>query len=171
MPSAKIQKPYHDPGIPDRYETIRSAVRQMEPDDIARQLPHLIDLVRTHSGSDEQTVRFVIGISFSQNETLFDYRIDRIAESDEAGQPRYETLKPPVHDGHLYLVFAYPPDPNFDAATLRGALLTAIEDEATQTRGSSSRPDADRSTDERQSSFGKLIRRLGLGGSWLSSSP
>lgn len=171
MPTAKIQKPYHDPGIPDRFETIRSVVRHMDPDDISRQLPHLIDIVRSHSTNDDQTVRFVIGISFSQNETLFDYRLDRIAESDEPGQPRYETLKPPVTDGHFYLVFSYPADPNFDAATLRGALLTAIEDQATQTRGSSSRPDAERSTDEPQSSFGKLVRRLGLGGSWLFSSP
>lgn len=171
MPSAEYQQPYHDPGIPDRYETIRSAVRQMEPDDIARQLPHLIELIRTHSRNDEPTVRFVIGISFSRNETLFDYRLDRIAEIDESGQPRYETLKPPVHDSHLYHVFAYPADPQFDAATLRGALLTAIEAEATQTRGSSTRTDAGGSADERKTSFGKLIRQLGLRSSWPCSSP
>lgn len=171
MPSTKLQQTYDDPGISDRYETIRSAVRQMEPDDIARQLPHLIDLVRTHSWNDEPTVRFVIGISFSQNQTLLDYRLDRIADFDDSGQPRYETLKPPVQDSHFYLVFAYPSDPQFDATTLRGALLTAIEDEATEMRSSSTQTEAGRSADKPDSSLGKLIRKLGLGASWLSSPP
>lgn len=171
MPSAKFKQSYHDPGIQDRYETIRSAVRQMEPDDITRQLPNLVDLVRTHSRNDEPTVRFIIGISFSQNETLFDYMLDQVREVDGTSQPRFETLKPAVHDNHHYLVFAYPPDPQFDATTLRGALLTAIEDEATQMRGSSTRTDAGSSADERDSSLGKLIRQLGIGASWLTSTP
>lgn len=110
----------------ERLWVMRNTVLQMDDDTIARQLPHLVEEVAERSTDDVKTLQFVVGVSISRNETLLDYSLDRVVDHGQ-GDPRLETLKPPVSDEHPYLTFPFPPDPTFDAETLRGALLASLD--------------------------------------------
>jgi hypothetical protein len=44
------------------------------------------------------------------------------------------TEKEPIDPNHPYLIFAYPPDPQFDGEVLRGVVLAAIEDRIRSSR-------------------------------------
>lgn len=113
--------------VEDEYEAIRSAIREMEAREVARQLPNLVETVVSESTPPEDTVKFIIGISFSKNETLLDYRLERLVQLEESERLYLDVIKPAVTHEHHYITFAYPPDPHFDAAALRGALLVALE--------------------------------------------
>ena len=106
---------------------LRAALLDMDAEEMARQLPNLVETVAEHAADDVPTLQFVIGVSFSRNETLLDYRLDRLVVIDRLRTPHLETLKPPVSARHEYLTFRYPPDPTFDAKSFRGALLAATE--------------------------------------------
>lgn len=111
-----------------RFEAFRSTVKDLDPRDVNRQLPNLVKTV-VEKSSDADTQMFVIGISFSKSDTLFDYRLERLVYDSEIDHNRLETLKPAVSSEHLYLSFPYPPDSNFTADALRGAILTTIENQ------------------------------------------
>lgn len=110
-------------------EFMRSVLLEMPPEEVSRQLPNLVETIREESESSEDVQNFVIGVSFSKNDTLLDYRLERLVEYPEYDSPKLETVKPAVTGRHMYLTLVYPPDPKFDASTLRGALLTVIEQE------------------------------------------
>lgn len=129
-------RPGSSDGIVDRYEAVREQVRAMDPDAVDRQLPNLVATLADASADDEETLQFVVGVSFSQNDTLLDYSLDRLVDVDGLDRPRVETLKPAVSLDHRYLTFPYPPDPQFDAGSLRGALIVSIEEELTRLGGS-----------------------------------
>lgn len=111
---------------PDRLESFRAIVNDLEADEIDRQLPNLVETIVERSAEPE-TEKFVIGISLSKSDTLLDYRLERLVRDEEIDHPRLETLKPAVSGTHLYLTFPYPPDTRFTAEALRGAILTTIE--------------------------------------------
>lgn len=125
------QRPHSDDNT-DLSEVIESTLLDMDPDEVARQLPHLVETVVAESRFSEDTEKFVIGVSLSRNHTLLDYRLERVVVDDAYDSPWLETLKPAVSTSHEYLTFTYPPDPNFDAAALRGALLAVFEHERTR---------------------------------------
>lgn len=160
IPHNEPGAPYEAPGIPDRFQNIRSTVREMDPDAVARQLPKLVELIADHSADDVPTIRFVVGVSFSQNETLFDYRLERLVPSDDSERPLLETIKPAVNSDHFYLLFAYPPDPYFDASALRGALLGAIEDQIAVLSSSDGPHEADSLPVDEADEGSTLISRL-----------
>lgn len=103
-------------------ERVRTALQEKTADDVARELPGLVDRLASVSSEVEDTRRFFVGVSLSRNDTLLDYSLSRVG-----GDATVETLKEPVSTDHRYLTFAYPPDPHFDAAALRGALLGTVE--------------------------------------------
>ncbi len=148
----------------DRYEAIRERVRAMDDDDVARQLPNLVTTVAEASTDAEATLQFVVGVSFSQNDTPLDYSLDRLVDVEELDRPRVETLKPAVSPDHRYLTFPYPPDPHFDAGTLRGALLLSIEEELTRLGGSPDWYGADEPDDSGRAWFVDLWKQFASSG-------
>ena len=111
----------------DRYETIRREVAAIPSEDIAHRLPNLAETVANVSEEADDTVRFHVGVSFTKAHAPLDYWLDRIVDDDDG--VHVHSLKPAVSREHFYLRFPYPPDPDFDACTLRGALLAAVERE------------------------------------------
>lgn len=149
--------------VGDQYAAVRSAVQAMDASEVARQLPNLVETIVAESTDSEDTVKFLIGISFSKNETLLDYRLERLVYPEDADRPYLEAVKPAVTQEHIYVTFPYPPDPQFDAATLRGALLVALEKEFTRGATTSHQPDPDDEDDRdgltrRISDFWRQIR-------------
>lgn len=145
------------------HERIRETVRHMDADAVARQLPNLVDTIASESTDAPGTMHFLIGVSFTGNHTLLDYRLDKYVVSEETDAPRYETLKSAVSVEHVYLTFPYPPDPNFTADALRGALLVEIEEqfsESGQRRGSGGA--SDRSKRRGVSRLEQLLKRVDL---------
>lgn len=104
------------------YERFRETLHTKTPDEFSRELPGLVEQLGTAAQSDPDSVRFLIGISLSRNETLLDYTLERV---DQDGT--VSTLKEPISTNHRYLTVPYPPDPHVDAAGLRGALLVSLE--------------------------------------------
>lgn len=109
-----------------RYRTIRANIQQMDADELARRLPGLVESVVSNSRDSPEGLQFELGVSFTKREVPFDYRMDRLVHEGR-NEPRAESVKPPISHDHYYLTFRYPPDPNFTADSLRGALLVAIE--------------------------------------------
>lgn len=114
-----------------QFRSIIDRIAANSADDLNRQLPKLVDTVVSVTDAEEETVRFWIGVSFSRQKDPFDYRLDEIRRT---GSERVEVVqhKTPVTDDHHYLSFPYPADPEFDASSLRGALLATLERVAVQ---------------------------------------
>ena len=112
---------------PEEYEMIRDILLGKPAFELGHELPGLIDTVERQSLGGEETLRYLIGVSFTTQGTAFDYWIDRVIDPDPIEGYRVETIKDPINYEHKYVTFFYPPDPEFDAGTLRGALLTTVE--------------------------------------------
>lgn len=112
----------HPPGD---YQLIRDILLGKTPTDIRHELPNLVEMITEYSQSN--TIRFIIGVSFSTNDTCFDFWIDRIFDPVGEEGHRVEELKPPVNPNDAYLTVVYPPDREFNAAALRGCLLSRVE--------------------------------------------
>lgn len=110
-------------------QDIREAIRQLPPEDLDRHLPNLIQTIRTASSDEPETVRFHIGVSFTQELTPLDYRIDQVVIPPDRDHTRVKSLKTRISRDHYYLSFPYPPDTGFSPSTLRGAILASIEHE------------------------------------------
>lgn len=106
---------------------IREAILETPAEDLEHHLPNLIETVRSASTEDVETIRFHIGISFSQELTPLDYRIDQVVIPEGRDHTRIKSLKTAISRDHFYLSFPYPPDPDFSAMTFRGAMLAAVE--------------------------------------------
>lgn len=106
---------------------IRKTLLEISPQDIDHHLPNLIDTVRSASAEDNETIRFHIGISFTQDMTPLDYRIDQVIIPEGREHTRIKSLKTAISRDHFYLSLPYPPDPDFTAHTFRGAMLAAVE--------------------------------------------
>jgi len=113
---------------PEEYEMIRKILLGKPAFELGHELPGLIDTVERQSLGGEETIRYLIGVSFTTQGTAFDYWIDRVIDPDQIDGYRVETIKDPINYDHKYVTFFYPPDPEFDAETLRGALLATVED-------------------------------------------
>lgn len=146
--------------ISGRFDAIRSTVKSLDPQDVERQLPNLVKAV-VEKSSDPDTQMFVIGISSSKSDTLFDYRLERLVYDSDIEHNRLETLKPAVSSDHLYLTFPYPPDPNFTAESLRGAILTTIENQHSSRNGWRGVTQPDESSEE-TSRVVSFLRQIGL---------
>lgn len=109
------------------FETIRNFLLDKSTEDLAHELPGLIDTISTLSIGSEETLRYVIGVSFSTQGTGFDYYIDRVFRRQATGMLVSEPVKEPIDEKHHYIEICYPPDQQFDASALRGALITTIE--------------------------------------------
>lgn len=110
-----------------QYREVRDALLATSPDDFEHQLPNLVEEIATISQTTDDTLRFRIGVSFSQNQTLLDYQLSRVVE--EENRVRVEEIKAPVSQQHRYLQFIYPPDPEVEPNALRGAVLAMLEQE------------------------------------------
>lgn len=110
--------------LEDRYRDIRGALQETSPDDIEHRLPNLTDAIRDAS-ADEETVRFHVGVSFTEGLEPLDYALTRLVETDHGRTA--DEIKERASDHHFYLEFRYPPDPYFDACALRGAMLAAVD--------------------------------------------
>lgn len=110
--------------LEDRFRDIREALQRTTPDDIDHRLPNLSEAIRDASTA-EDTVRFHVGVSFTEGLEPLDYSLTRIVHTDH-GRTAKE-VKERASDRHFYLEFRYPPDPQFDACTLRGAMLAAVD--------------------------------------------
>lgn len=110
-----------------RVESIRASVQRMDADTVGRQLPNLTDAIAREAQESGSQATLVIGIAFSKNDTLLDYRLDKVVADGDTEPRQLETLKAPVSTDLLYLTFPYPPDPYVDEEAIRGALLSALE--------------------------------------------
>lgn len=110
-----------------QYKAIRDDLTASPAEDFAHQLPNLVDEINTISKTHDETIRFQIGISFSQNQTPLDYHLSRVIDAENG--TRVEKIKSPVSQKHRYLEFTYPPDPEVSANALRGAVLATIDQE------------------------------------------
>lgn len=108
---------------------IREAIRQLDPENLHHHLPNLIETIQTVSSNDTETIRFHIGVSFTQDLTPLDYRIDQVISPEDRGHTRVKSLKTRISRDHYYLSFPYPPDAAFSPSTLRGAMLASVEHE------------------------------------------
>lgn len=113
-------------GLDEHYLAIRDQLQMTAPEDIRLQLPNLVETIRELS-TDPETVRFLLGVSFTGDYTPLDYRLERYYTADDAETNQVEAVKVPVSATHGYLTVVYPPDPDFDGQALRTALLTAVE--------------------------------------------
>ena len=113
-------------GLDDHYEAIRDQLRTTAPEDVRLQLPNLVESIQKLS-VDTNTVRFLIGVSFTHDYLPLDYRLERYHTPDGMESNQVETVKVPVSASHGYLTMVYPPDPEFDGQALRSVLLSAVE--------------------------------------------
>lgn len=127
MNSKPAHIPFHRTGeLKGRYRGIRDSIQDTSSDDINHQLPNLVDAVQDYS-KRPNTVRFRIGISFTEDFTPLDYYLIRIVDDD--GDRSIHEVKERASNRHMYLEFHYPPDLRFDERALRGAMLTAVDRE------------------------------------------
>ncbi len=113
-------------GLDEHYQGIQDELRTASPDDLRLQLPNVVDSIRSLS-VEEDTVRFLLGVSFTHDYTPLDYRLERYLNTGSGDSHRVETVKEPVSGSHGYLSVIYPPDPAFDWHALRSVLLAAVE--------------------------------------------
>lgn len=113
-------------GLDEHHLAIRDQLKSTAPEDIRLQLPNLVETIREMS-ADPETVRFLLGVSFTRDYTPLDYRLERYHSADDDKGNQVEAVKVPVSSSHGYLTVVYPPDPQFDGRALRAALLTAVE--------------------------------------------
>lgn len=125
MTMNKSRIPFRRTGeLEKRYLNIREAIQRTSPEDIDHHLPHLTDTIRDAS-MDEETLRFHVGVSFTEELDPLDYTLTRVLDTDN-GQS-LEELKERASDRHFYLEFNYPADPHFDVCALRGAMLGTVD--------------------------------------------
>lgn len=110
-----------------QYRTIRDELVATPIDELGHQLSSLIRDITETSRRDD-TIRFLVGVSFTRNYTPLDYHLDRIVETENDGR-HVEEVKAAISQNHRYLRFSYPADPEFDAPALRGALLASLDRE------------------------------------------
>lgn len=113
-------------GLRDHYESIRDRLLEQSDLDIRHHLPNLVETL-VEGANEPETVRFVVGVSFTRDHMPLDYRLERVYAPEEVDFLRREQMKTPVSQDHHYVQFVYPPDPHFDADALRAALLATIE--------------------------------------------
>jgi hypothetical protein len=113
-------------GLDDHFESIQDQLQATAPEDIRLQLPNLVESIRDRS-VDSETVRFLIGVSFTHDYLPLDYKLERYHAPANENSNRVETVKVPVSASHGYLSLVYPPDPEFDGQALRSILLAEIE--------------------------------------------
>lgn len=109
------------------YLELRDELASLPAAELTHQLPNLVDKIATMSRETDNTIRFRAGVSFSKNQTLFDYHLTRVAEVN--GERHIEDLKSAVSRNHRYHRFSYPPDPQVDAKAIRGVLLAVLDRE------------------------------------------
>lgn len=114
----------HAGELTGQYRNIRGAIQRTSADEIDHQLPNLVETIRDVS-QDDDTVRFRVGISFTEMFTPLDYYLHRVVDADPGRTD--EVLKDRASDRHMYLEFQYPADPRFDKYALRGAMLSAAD--------------------------------------------
>lgn len=115
-----------------QYEAIRATLTESPAEDFVHQLPNLVEEIRTISRTNDDILRFQIGISFSRNQTLLDYHLSRVVATENG--TRVQETKSPVSQNHRYLQFTYPPDPEATADGLRGAVLAILDQELLEIR-------------------------------------
>lgn len=96
-------------------------------DDIERELPGLLEIVRTPEIGTDETIRFIIGVSFTANQNCFDYWVHRVLRPQDGSHLRTRTEKEAIDSNHPYITFTYPPDPQVTGDVIRGILLARIE--------------------------------------------
>ena len=104
------------------YVDVAAALRKKQPEDVAREVPGLVDIV---AEADPGVDHFVVGVSFSTRHTRLDYAVEAVRGDGE--ERTVETVKEPTAAGHRYVHFTHPPDPHFDAAALRARILSAVD--------------------------------------------
>jgi len=125
-PPDQTDGPFDDPRtLQERYRSIMEALQSTPATDIGHTLPNLAETIRQKSKEPEDTIRFTIGVSFTESLKPFDYFLYRITANGT--RTKMDELKEAASDRHLYLRFSYPPDPEFTVQTLRGAMLTAVD--------------------------------------------
>ncbi|MFB6299519.1 MAG: hypothetical protein ABEH65_04590 [Halobacteriales archaeon] len=134
--------------LEEQLDALRSSLVSKPPHEVSREVGGLVEAVAAHSEPSGETVRFEIGVSFTTNNTLLDYRLDRLVTSDDDGDDTLtrETIKSPINDDHVYITFSYPADPHFDAAAFRGALLSTIDRDLAESTPSTQGTATDRSS-------------------------
>ena len=118
---------------PEEYDSIRDLLLGKPAHEIGHELPGLIESVKRQSVLTDDTLRFVIGVSFTKQGTCFDFWLDRVVDTADRDVPKVASVKEPINADHRYVTFEYPPDPDFDAGDIRAALLTTIEANLHQT--------------------------------------
>lgn len=118
----------HPPPVQDNLRVIREILIEKSSDDLERELPGLINTVQTQSIASEETIRYVIGVSFTNKRTCLDYWIDRVILPSDLSEHEVRVEKEAINSNHMYVTFCYPPDPEFDGVALRGILLATVED-------------------------------------------
>ena len=108
---------------------IREILLNKSPQDLSRELPGLIDEINSPSEDFGEIIRYAVGVSFSKNGSCFDYWINASIAIEGRDDHQTHSMKDPVTSTHNYVTFFYPPDPHFNAQTLRAVLLAAIEEQ------------------------------------------
>ena len=110
----------------EHYQEIRDWLLTQDERDVRHHLPNLVETV-AEAAKDPETIRFLVGVSFTQNHTPLDYMLERWFAPDDVDFLRRDPMKLPVSRDHHYVRFVHPADSKFDGAALRAALLSALE--------------------------------------------
>lgn len=108
------------------YRDIRNWLVDQSERDLRHHLPNLVETL-AEASNDPETVRFLVGVSFTRNHTPLDYLLERYYDPEDVDFLRHDPMKLPVSGDHHYVRFVHPADPKFGGAALRAALLSALE--------------------------------------------
>lgn len=113
-------------GLDQQYATFLSELRGKSAAEVDRELAGLVDLLREASEA-EDAAWFRIGVAITSHNTFLGYEVERIVDDD--GEFESERLQPAPKGVQIDLRLTYPADANVDAESLRGALLSAFQQE------------------------------------------
>jgi len=122
-------------------EKLRESLRRKSGTTIEHELPGLINVIQTQEIASDETVRYIVGVSFTARQTGFDYWIDTVVVPHERSEYRTRTVKEAIEPDHQYVTFLYPPDPQFNGEVLRGILLSRLESRLHSTATPEDEPD------------------------------
>ena len=128
-PSSVREGPNRGYSGDSQLQEIRESLLQLDPEDLNHHLPNLVNTIRSATNEEVETIRFHIGVSFTQELTPLDYRIDQVIIPEGRTHTRIKSLKTAINRDHYYLSFPYPPDGRISASSLRGGMLAAVENE------------------------------------------
>lgn len=122
--------PLEEEATPSKSQTLASmkkTISSMSGDELNRQLPNLVETIASLSTNYPETIRFEIGVSFTNSLDPLDYSIDQVLISETSDTLRVASRKDAVTEAHFYFRFVYPQDPECTPDALRGAILSSLE--------------------------------------------